>query len=127
MEAVPAARGTLLDRTGKILAQDSLSWVVRVSGDCPEPDLQRLEVLCREEGVDWSGAGDITHPTPALLAKVRAEDLTRVTVEPVVTRTGSGELAPHVIGRVGPMTPDQWESYEAQGYPMDARVGQEGA
>ena len=127
VERVPAARGKLLDRTGKILAQDSLSWVIRVSGDCPEPDLQRLEVLCREEGVDWSGAGDITEPTPALLVRVRSEGLTRVTVEPVVTRTGSGELAPHVIGRVGPMTPDQWESYEAQGYPMDARVGQEGA
>lgn len=126
-ETVPAARGKLLDRNGKILAQDKVSWVVRVAGDCPEPDLQQLETLCREEGVDWSGVGDITTPTPELLVRVKAADLTRVKVEPMVTRTGSGNLAPHVVGRVGAMTPEQWEVYENAGYPMDARVGQDGA
>lgn len=126
-EMVPAARGKLLDRNGKILAQDNLSWVIQVSGDCPEPDLQRLEVLCREEGVDWSGAGDITDPTPELLVRVKEADLTRVTILPTVTRQGSGDLAPHVIGRVGKMTPDQWEDYQDQGYPMDTLVGQDGA
>ena len=126
-ETVPAARGKLLDRTGKILAQDTLSWVIQVSGDCPEPDLQRLEVLCREEGVDWSGTGDIADPTPELLVRVRSEDLTRVTIRSAVTRQGSGDLAPHIIGRVGKMTPDQWEDYRDQGYPMDAMVGQDGA
>ena len=75
-ETVPAARGKLLDRQGKILAQDTLSWTIQVAGDCPEPDLQRLEELCREEGVDWSGAGDITDPTPQLLVRVRSEGLT---------------------------------------------------
>ncbi|MBR5792676.1 MAG: hypothetical protein IKY34_06175 [Ruminiclostridium sp.] len=126
-ETVPAARGKLLDRTGKILAQDMVSWVIQVSGDCPEPDLQRLEALCREEGVDWSGAGDIADPTPELLVRVRSEDLTRVTIGSAVTRQGSGDLAPHIIGRVGKMTPDQWEDYRDQGYPMDAMVGQDGA
>ena len=48
-ETVPAARGKLLDRKGKILAQDKVTWTIRVSGDCPEPDLQRLDALCREE------------------------------------------------------------------------------
>jgi len=126
-ETVPAARGKLLDRNGKILAQGRVTWTIRVSGDCPEPDLQRLEVLCREEGVDWSGAGDVTDPTPELLVRVRSEDLTRVTILPAVTRQGSGDLAPHVIGRVGPMDPDQWEDYREKGYPMDALVGQDGA
>ena len=126
-ETVPAARGKLLDRNGKILAQDKVTWTIRVSGDCPEPDLQQLEDLCREEGVEWSGAGDITDPTPALLVRVKEARLTRVTIQPTVTRTGSGDLAPHVIGRVGAMTPDQWQTYQDLGYPMDARVGQDGA
>ena len=124
-ETVPAARGKLLDRNGKILAQDNLSWTIRVSGDCPEPDLQRLEQLCREEGVDWSGAGDINDPTPELLVRVKEAHLTRVTIQPTVIRQGSGDLAPHVIGRVGKMTPDQWEDYRGQGYPMDTMVGQD--
>ena len=126
-ETVPAARGKLLDRNGKILAQDKVTWTIRVSGDCPEPDLQRLDALCREEGVEWSGVGDITDPTPQLLVRVKEARLTRVTIHPTVTRTGSGDLAPHVIGRVGAMTPDQWEGYQDLGYPMDARVGQDGA
>ena len=126
-ETVPAARGKLLDRNGKILAQDKVSWTIRVSGDCPEPDLRQLEILCREEGVAWSGSGDIAAPTAELLVRVKEADLTRVTVEPVVTRQGSGDLAPHVIGRVGQMTPDQWELYQTRGYPMDALVGQDGA
>ena len=33
-ETVPAARGKLLDRNGKILAQDKVTWTIRVSGDC---------------------------------------------------------------------------------------------
>ena len=127
VETVPAARGKLLDRNGKILAQDTVTWTIQVAGDCPEPDLQRLEQLCLEEGVDWSGAGDITDPTPSLLVRVRTEDLTRVTITPTVTRQGSGDLAPHVIGRVGLMDADQWETYQEQGYPMDALVGQDGA
>ena len=36
-------------------------------------------------------------------------------------------LAPHILGYVRPMTAEQYEVYEKQGYPMDAEVGQEGA
>ncbi len=32
----------------------------------------------------------------------------------------------HLLGRVGKITPDQVEKYEALGYPMDAIVGQDG-
>lgn len=127
VETVPAARGKLLDRKGKILAQDTLSWTVQVPEDCDGAALHRLTILCREEGVDWSGAGDIPQPSPSLLVRLREENLPDITILPVVTRASGGDLAPHVIGRVGAMTPDQWETYEAQGYPMDTLVGQDGA
>ncbi len=37
-----------------------------------------------------------------------------------------GEIAPHVVGYVGPIRPEQEQDYQAQGYPPDALVGQEG-
>ena len=40
---------------------------------------------------------------------------------------GSGTLAPHVLGRVGQMSPEEWEVYQDRGYAMDETVGKDGA
>ncbi|MDY3014275.1 MAG: penicillin-binding transpeptidase domain-containing protein [Evtepia sp.] len=42
-------------------------------------------------------------------------------------RVGSGTLAPHVLGRVGQMSPSEWETYREKGYAMDELVGKDGA
>lgn len=126
LETVPAARGKLLDRSGKILAEDQVTWTAAVE-DCPPETLRRLKTLCQEENVAWEGKGDISNVSSRFLARVKEEGLTGVTFTPAVQRTGSGTLAPHVLGRVGKMSPAQWERYEDQGYAMDESVGKDGA
>ncbi len=42
------------------------------------------------------------------------------------TRRYYGDLAPHIIGYVGPIQPEQVEQYERLGYPRNALVGQLG-
>lgn len=127
VESVPAARGKILDRKGKVLAQDVVSWTAVLAEDAPEESKVRLAQLCREEGVRWDGEGMVTGVTARLLARGKEEGLEGVTFTPAVERVGSGELAPHVLGRVGAMSPEQWEELKGQGYAMDEVVGKEGA
>ena len=127
VESVPAARGKILDRKGKVLAQDVVSWTAVLAEDAPEESKVRLARLCREEGVRWDGEGMVTGVTARLLARGKEEGLEGVTFTPAVERVGSGELAPHVLGRVGAMSPEQWEELKGQGYAMDEVVGKEGA
>lgn len=127
LETVPAARGRLLDRNGTVLVQDQVTWQAQVGQDTDSAVLQRLAALCREEGVAWSGTGPVEGVTPRLLARVKEEGLPGVTFTPVAQRVGQGTLAPHVLGRVGQMSPEEWETYGAQGYTMDALVGKDGA
>lgn len=127
METVPAARGRLLDRNGAVLVQDQVTWQAQVDQEADPAVRQRLAALCREEGVAWSGTGPVEEVTPRLLARVKEEGLSGVTFTPVAQRVGQGTLAPHVLGRVGQMSPEEWETYGAQGYTMDALVGKDGA
>ena len=127
VETIPAARGRLLDRNGQVLAQDVTTWSAVLSEDISDSVLRRLAVLCQEEGVDWTGTGDIQNVTPRLLARVTEEALEGVTFTPAVQRQGSGTLAPHVLGRVGAMSPEEWEVYQDQGYAMAETVGNDGA
>ena len=127
METVPAARGRLLDRNGAVLVQDQVTWQAQVDQKADPAVRQRLAALCREEGVAWSGTGPVEEVTPRLLVRVKEEGLSGVTFTPVAQRVGQGTLAPHVLGRVGQMSPEEWETYGTQGYTMDALVGKDGA
>ncbi|MDO4516257.1 MAG: penicillin-binding transpeptidase domain-containing protein [Bacillota bacterium] len=127
VETVPAARGKLLDRNGKILAQDAVTWRADLEEHCDEAVLRRLKILCQEEEVTWTGEGSIEPVTSRLMARIREEGLTGISFTPRVTRSGSGDLAPHLLGRVGAMSPEEWEVYQEAGYPMDAQVGKDGA
>lgn len=126
MEIVPAARGRILDRTGKVLAEDTITWTVDPVG-CGEGTLRRLQTLCREEGVFWQGEGAIEDAPSRLMARITEEGLGGISFVPAVTRTGSGTLAPQVLGRVGAMSPEEWKIGQKDGYAMDARVGKDGA
>lgn len=126
-EPTPAARGKLLDRRGRILAQDTVTWRGDLSAACTGSDRQRLRTLCQAEGVAWSGEGPVEGVTTRLMARVREAGLSGVTFTPQATRTGSGTLAPHLLGRVGAMSPEEWAVYQGQGYAMDAQVGKDGA
>ena len=127
VETVPAARGKLLDRNGTILAQDQVTWSAVLAEDVEDQVVRRLKTLCQEEDVAWEGTGPIAGVTPRLLARVKEEGLAGVSFTPAVQRVGSGTLAPHVLGRVGQMSPEEWEVYQDRGYAMDETVGKDGA
>ena len=127
VESVPAARGKILDRNGKVLVRDEVRWTAVVAEGVPEESRARLAQLCREEGVRWDGEGAVTGVTARLLARGKDEGLEGVTFSPAVERVGSGALAPHVLGRVGAMSPEQWEELKRKGYAMEEAVGKDGA
>ena len=127
VDTIPAARGRLLDRNGKVLARDETTWSAQLAEDITPAVLSRLQTLCREEGVAWEGSGPIQEVTPRLLARITEEALAGVTFSPTVQRQGSGDLAPHVLGRVGAMSPQEWEIYQDRGYAMAETVGKDGA
>lgn len=127
VESVPAARGKILDRNGKVLVRDEVRWTAVVAEGAPEESRARLAQLCREEGVRWDGEGAVTGVTARLLARGKEEGLEGVTFSPAVERVGSGALAPHVLGRVGAMSPEQWEELKRKGYAMEETVGKDGA
>lgn len=127
VERVPAARGKILDRNGKVLVRDEVRWTAVVAEGAPEESRVRLAQLCREEGVRWDGEGAVTGVIARLLARGKEEGLEGVTFSPAVERVGSGALAPHVLGRVGAMSPEQWEELKRKGYAMEETVGKDGA
>ena len=47
-------------------------------------------------------------------------------VEASTVREYNTEFAAHILGYVGPMSPEQWEHYKELGYSVDAQVGQSG-
>ena len=126
-ETVPAARGRLLDRKGRVLAEDRVVWTARVSDRAEDGTVNRLIALCEEEGADWDGEGELAPVSPRLLARIRGDGLDGVTLVPGVRRTDSGRLAPQVLGRVGKMSAEEWAVFEKKGYAMDAVVGKDGA
>ncbi len=127
VELVPAARGKLLDCDGKILAEDLTVWTAQLDENCPADVKQRLRTLCREEDVSWDGGTSIPEPTPRLLARIQEESLEGVSMFPTVRRVGSGDRAPHLLGRVAAMDETEWTHYEEVGYAMNERVGKDGA
>ena len=126
-ETVPAARGRILDRKGRVLAEDRAVWTARISGNAGTETVERVRALCKEEGITWDGEGELGPVPASLLAKVRGEGLDGVTFSPAVRRAGSLYLAPHLLGRVGRISPEEWPDYAARGYALDSLVGKDGA
>ena len=126
-EPIPAARGRLLDRTGRVLVRDETHWEGMLSPQAPEDSRLRLAQLCRQEDIPWTGEGPVRDLSPRLLVRLREEQLEGLRLVPVSRRVGPGALAPHALGRVGRMDPDQWDKYRPLGYEMDELVGKDGA
>lgn len=68
-EQVNSIRGEILDRYGRVLVTNELSYNVEIDWDAMEPD-QRLDILarllavCREEGVEWADSLPISKRAP---------------------------------------------------------------
>ena len=75
-------------------------------------------------GLDnYTVAADV--PTE-VLASVLELGIPGVVVNPTSIREYNTKYAAHILGRVGMMDPEEWETYKDQGYSMDARVGKDG-
>ncbi len=74
----------------------------------------------------YTFAEEISPETMVLVAQARG-DLPGVDIEETARRVYiDGDLAPHIIGRMGAITSDEMSDYLEKGYPMDARVGRDG-
>lgn len=84
--------------------------------------LRRSEILW----TDYIFASDVSIE---LISVVEEEQLPGVDIEPTSVRSYATGYAAHLLGRVGLITAENWtegENYKAQGYSMDATVGQSG-
>ena len=60
------------------------------------------------------------------LAAVMELNIPGMNVETTTVREYSTKYASHILGYVGAMNKEQWETYKEKGYSMDAHVGQTG-
>ena len=81
----------------------------------------------RTRELTWSEYVPIADAPFSFLLRVRELGLPGVTLSPQAARVFETGAAAHVLGRVGPMNQAEWETYQTQGYDMDALVGKEGA
>lgn len=84
--------------------------------------LRRSEIL-------WTEYTFASNVGVDLISVVKEEQLPGVNIEPTSVRSYETGYAAHLLGRVGLITAENWdqgENYKAQGYSMDATVGQSG-
>ena len=88
-ETVPAARGRLLDRKGRVLAEDRAVWTAHISENAGEKTVERIKALCKEEGITWDREGELGPVPASLLAKVKGGGLNGVTFSPAEGGVGN--------------------------------------
>ena len=141
-----AARGSILDRNGVVLAQDDTAFDVLLR--VPAPDgtslpktVQQLSALTGGKDVETqlaafcctASAGEVP-----ILQDADAETVAALyragLVQSGAVRLAArgvrvwpqGTLLPHALGFTGAITAEQWQSAKAQGLAMDERLGQSG-
>lgn len=62
----------------------------------------------------------------ASLAAITDLNVPGLNVETSTVREYYTDHAPHILGRIGDMNPDEWEYYQDLDYEMDAKVGKDG-
>ncbi len=150
VESVPPTRGLIFDRNGQPLVQNSGSFTALITpGFLPEEpgsryrlylyleDLLGIPALQIEEAVtaaEERGQRDLPLPIAraldretALMLEQVAADLPGVTlsVEPRRVYPGGPEFS-HILGYVGPQSPDEWRVLQNDGYSYNEVVGKVG-
>lgn len=126
--SIPAARGDILDRNGVRLSGDRAAVrVVLDSGISREYATQLLESL--GESVSARGdvlCEDISEKTTAILRE-NPTVYAGLTTELVPIRTyEAGDIAAHILGTVGPVYAEEYETLKERGYHLTDRIGKSG-
>lgn len=126
--SIPAARGDILDRNGVRLSGDRAGVrVVLGSGISREYATELLEglgetvtargdVLCEDVSEKTSA---ILREDPTLYAGLKTELVPIRIYE-------AGDVAAHILGTVGPVYAEEYETLKAKGYHLTDRVGKSG-
>lgn len=144
---IPAARGSIVDRSGTALVQDDTVYDLALCVPAP-PDTEMAQTLQTLKELD-PGGKDVETQLAAFCSAVSAgelplaENLTQAQCQSLLaaglpqsgavrltargTRTAvDGTLAPQLLGGVGAMSAEQWAQKKAQGLAMDESIGQWG-
>jgi len=149
---IPAPRGLIFDRAGRPVAVSVPSWTVKIR-PADLPDAERARVLSRiarltgAERATLRARLDAFSGSPfdlvpiergvgreaALLIGEEAEELPGVVieVEPIrryLDETGAtaGQLLSHIVGYTGPVSREELEELEVDGYLRDDIIGKAG-
>lgn len=68
----------------------------------------------------------MTDVSAETLAAIMELAIPGLTVQTTTVREYETKYAAHILGRVGLMNPEEYQTYKEEGYPMNARVGKEG-
>lgn len=149
---IPAPRGLIFDRAGRPVAVSVPSWTVKIRpADLPEAERARvLSRIARLTGAEresfrarleaFSGSPFDLVPIErgvgreaALLIGEEADELPGVVIEVEPMRryldeTGAtaGQLLSHIVGYTGPVSREELEELEADGYLRDDTIGKAG-
>ena len=141
-----AARGTITDRSGVVLAQDETAYDVYMRVPAPPgTDLREtvnvIETLTGGKDVETQLAAFCSAVSAGELPVAQGLDSTAAAAyyhadlvqsgavrlaARGVRRWPDGTILPHALGLTGPITADQWPAAKAQGLAMDATIGQSG-
>ena len=141
-----AARGSITDRSGTVLAQDETVYDVYLRVPAP-PGTNLRETVNTIAAL--TGGKDVETQLAAFCSAVSAGELpvtqgldsigaaayyraglvqsgaVRLAARGV-RRWPDGTILPHTLGFTGPVTAEQWPAARAQGLAMDATIGQNG-
>ena len=117
-------------------SDDLMEQMARTFGlEGVEPQQQRkvlgalYSLYLRQEELLWSDYSPVKNPSAEFLSAVGETGLPGVKLQPTTSRNIVYPYAAHLLGQVGAITAEEWdtgENYQARGYGMDEIVGLSG-
>ncbi len=84
------------------------------------------EVSLRQKQITYNTYTFATDVSISFITRVKELGLPGVSIVTSTNRVYNTTAAAHVLGRVGLISAEEWPTYQAQNYPMDAYVGKDG-
>ena len=117
-------------------AADLLDQMAETFGLTERSESEQRDVLgvlyscyLRKKEILWTDYVFVSDVDISFISVVKERSLPGVSIDPVSVRAYPQPYAAHLLGRVGLITAENWdtgENYKAQGYSMDDSVGQSG-